>query len=327
MNQRLCFLTYLARSGSTLLASELDQYESIGVTLEENLPDGIKKGKPVKIKDSKALEDYLEEIYRDKKFQAWDIDKSRLKEAILGSYPFPLRYKDILNVIHYLYFAGNMPEMVIHKQGNYCLLIEKVRKEFPDAMILFIDRDPRAIHNSQKKSINSISEKFMNAGIVRFALTYKRMQEIIRRKGNDAFFYTINYEDLIKYPDQELKKILDFFQIRSAGKNTSKSYFSRIPGRQKHLHQNVPENYNSFGITRWKEELEDHRIAFLQTVLRRELLNKELEFFSMDRLPMKHKRIVFYWLLKYHFLYILLRMSNWNYFSLKRGAFRKFGYG
>lgn len=326
MNHRICFLTYLARSGSTLLASELDQYGLIGVTLEENLPDGIKRGKPLKIKDSKALANYLKEIYRDKKFQAWGISKAELKKAILESCSFPLRYGDILHIIHYLYFAENLPEMVIHKQGNYCLLIDKVRAEFPDALFLFIDRDPRAIYNSQKKSINSISEKLMNEGIVKFALTYKRMQKIIRHTNYEAFFYTINYEDLVECKAKELEKILNFLQLKSTKKDRKESYYSRIPEQQRHLHQNLGGNYNSSRTAGWKNELETHRIVFLQTALRRELMNKGLKFYSTGRLPMLQKLIFIYWLLKYYVFYNVLVMSNWNYFSFKKGKFRKFGY-
>lgn len=329
MNSCLCFLIYLARSGSTLLASELDRYESIGVTLEENVPDGIKKGKQIKIKDSKALTNYLEEIYNDTKFQAWGINKTELKNTILKSCLFPLRYRDILHAIHSLYFAEYKPDMIIHKQGNYCFFIEKVRMEFPMGKFLFIDRDPRAIHNSQKKNINSISEKSMNHGIIQFALIYKRMQQIIRYYRYDKFVYVLNYENLVNRNNEELQSILNFLEIKPTIKEEKKSYYSRIPEQQKPLHQNIRSNYNSSRTAGWRNELEPHRIAFLQTVLRKELLDKGFKLYSfpIHKFSMVQKMMFIYWLVRYLILYNLLRITHWNYFSFRKGAFRKFGYG
>jgi hypothetical protein len=43
-NRQIVFLTYISRSGSTLLARMLDEYQDIGVTIEAVLPDGIKGG-------------------------------------------------------------------------------------------------------------------------------------------------------------------------------------------------------------------------------------------------------------------------------------------
>ncbi|MFW5944567.1 MAG: sulfotransferase family protein [Bacteroidota bacterium] len=327
MKRQLCFLTYLARSGSTLLANELDQYESLGVTLEENLPDGIKNGRPIELKDINSLNDYLRAAYNDKKFLYWHIDEDKLKKAVLRNDRLPIRYRDILRAMHELYFAESGPEMVVHKQGNYCLLIDKVKAEFPEAKFLFIDRDPRAIHNSQRKNVRSSSLRFINRGIVRFALTYKRMQQIIRHQNRKSYFYVLHYEDLIKNKAHTLQKILRFFEINPAQKLKRQSYHSRIPEQQEHLHKNVGGSLNVDRTEAWKDELEVHRIAFLQSALKRELSTRGLEFRHGYRLSVFQKLIFIGWLIQYFFIYNLLRLTNWNYLSFRKGRFIKFGCG
>ena len=327
MNPNICFLIYLARSGSTLLASELDQYESIGVTLEENLPDGIKKGEPLKIENNEDLENCLNKIYRDEKFQAWGIDKTKLRNLLLKYSRFPLQYRDILINVYSLYFENTHPETVIHKQGNYALLIDKVRTEFPEALFLFVDRDPRAIHNSQIRYGKSTSGKLMNPGIVKFALTYKRMQNLIGHYMYEPFFYRVNYEDLIENKSEVLRRIIDFLGINTSKKKEKESYYSRIPEQQRHLHQNIQESYHLFRTTGWKEEMDSHRIVFLQVALRKELLDKNFEHYQPGRLSVLQKMIFIYWLIQYLLIYNLLILTNWNYFSLKKGRFRKFGCG
>ena len=82
MNQ-IVFLTYIPRSGSTYLAKLLDEYKDIGVTIEANIPDGIRNGK-CKIENYNDFEEYLKRLYRDEKFNYWNIDKDRLKKILIN---------------------------------------------------------------------------------------------------------------------------------------------------------------------------------------------------------------------------------------------------
>ena len=327
MNYRLYFLIHFARSGSTLLANELDKNNSIGVTIEENLADGIKKGKPVNLKNTRDLDDYLELLYKDEKFHFWNIEKNELRNHLLEACSFPLQFRDILQTIHSLYFEASRPEIVIHKQGNYSFFIGKVKTEFPKAGFLFIDRDPRAIYNSQKRSRKSTSSKSMNQGIVRFALSYKRMHQMIRRYISEDYFYSFKYENFIKNKISELQQLSDFLGIKPAENHKTESYSSRIPGPQKYLHQNVGGNYDLSRTEGWKKELENHRIVFLQTALKQELLEKDYGLNSTNSLRPFQKVKVMYWCIIFRIAYFLLKSTNWHYFSFRKGTFRKFGYG
>ena len=59
---KIVFLTYISRSGSTYLAKLLDEYNDIGVTIESQIPDGIGWGR-CNIKNSDDLEKYLKKLY------------------------------------------------------------------------------------------------------------------------------------------------------------------------------------------------------------------------------------------------------------------------
>ncbi len=327
MNYHLYFLIHFARSGSTLLANELDNHKSIGVTLEENLPDGIKRGKLLNIKDSKALDDYLKLLYNDEKFQFWNVEEYKLRNHLLTRFSFPLQYRDVLQAIHSLYFGGSNPKIIIHKQGNYTLLIEKVKAEFPEAGFVFIDRDPRAIHNSQKRYRKSTAGTFMNQGIVRFALSYKRMHQFLHGYIREPFFYSVNYENFIKNKTEELQKLTAFLGVKPDKNNNSKSYYSRIPEPQKRLHQNVEGSYNQSRTEGWRNELENHRIAFLQRTLKKELEEKDYRFYSANGLTPIQKMKLMYWLFKFRIVFRLLKLTNWHYFSFRKRKFKKFGYG
>ena len=64
----ICFLTYLNRSGSILLAKKLNEYQDISVGIEAEFIGGFNRGN-VEIRNQKELSDYLNKSYQIKKFE------------------------------------------------------------------------------------------------------------------------------------------------------------------------------------------------------------------------------------------------------------------
>lgn len=325
MPYKFVFLIYLARSGSTFLASELDKYHDVGVTIEENIPDGIKKGNRVIIRNEKEADQYLNQIYKDEKFKAWGIDKDKLRETLLEKLEFPFTFRDILPVIHYHYFSGVEPCIVFHKQGNYCLKINKVKKEFPDAGFLFIDRDPRAIYNSQQRNINSLTHKPMSTNVVKFSLVCKRVSQLARSYNEKSFFHTLNYEELINEPNEMIKNVLTSLGLNHIEKDDTKEYYSKIPDSQKGIHENILRNPDRTNIDKWQEELQSENIAFLQFALKKEIIKKGYPLKKKIYLTFWEKLRVMIWILWFSILYGLLRIFNWRYFSIRKLQFVSFG--
>jgi hypothetical protein len=325
MTYQCCFLIYLARSGSTLLAYHLNQYKQIGVTIEENIPETISQGKKFLINTEKELEEYLDRLYHDKKFKNWNIQRNTLKAHLLEHSDFPIRYRDFIKSIHELYFYGKMPEVVIHKRGDYCLRVEKVRRELPEAKFIFINRDPRAIYNSQRQNKNSITGKPMNQSIIVFALIYKRLHRYLRDKKKNNYLHSLNYEDFINAPDNEIKRIFHFLGLENVDKEQSQDYYNNIPDQQKELHSNVPGGFLSSRKEGWKTELKPHKRRFLQKTLKRELIENGYILEPSMNIKPKLKGLYFIWLLQYFFLLNLMKLTNWNFFSLKTMRFKKIG--
>jgi hypothetical protein len=272
----ITFLTYLSRSGSTLLASKLDKYSEIGVSIEENWEDGILKGK-VKLNCEEDLDQYLMNISASKKFKFWHIDSLELKKDLL-KLSFPISYKDVLAAIYKQFFGNDEIKYFIHKKGAYFMHYKKVLRIFPDAKILFIDRDPRGIYNSQKKSIDSITGKCMRSNPVRFAIYYKKSRLVVNRILNKPFFLKTSYEKLITDEKDELSRILKFIGLKRISTiNQSNDYFNKIPETQRHLHGNIKKDkIVKQRMQGWQKELDDCDVAFLQCVLKKEI--KELDY-------------------------------------------------
>lgn len=173
---KIVFLTYISRSGSTYLAKLLDEYNDIGVTIESQIPDGIRWGR-CNIKNSDDLEKYLKKLYSYEKFNYWNIKKSRLKKILMNS-DFPIKFNIVLPIILNEYFRNISATTWIYKAGYYVNYIKDLKKIFPEAKILHIIRDPRAIYSSQRVFTAIKNKKPITASVIPFTKNYNRITTI-----------------------------------------------------------------------------------------------------------------------------------------------------
>ena len=269
MNKQIVFLTYLNRSGSTLLSKKLDEFDSIDVGIEEDFPDGIRRGK-VSITNKDELREYLNVLSSSKKYDYWDINIRTLEEHLMEE-KFPLTYGDVLSKLLEIYFSKSLSSVVLHKKSLYFLYHSKIRRLFPSSKMIFIARDPRAIYNSQRKSTNSTDGKQMQNSIFHFAMNYKISMSFLSDWVNRSYFLLLRYEDLLRNEDVVVNQILNFLSV-DRKKGSKPSYFDKIPESQLHLHSNVKEGTNKLDrIDAWTHELATFEQKFLQIVLSSEI--------------------------------------------------------
>jgi len=277
MKENICFLTYMTRSGSTLLARELDKYKTVGVTIEDDIPDGLLDGEKVFIENEKRLEEYLNVLFSRPKFRFWNISRNHLQKKFQEEATYPLHIGDILRKLYEIYFLGQNLDIRIHKKGRYYLKIEEVRNYFPEAKFIHLKRDPRAIFNSQKKSKDSRTGKKMNKNVIAFSLGYRKMYNIIRQYENTNFFYALKYEDLISNTEDEIEQLLNFLEVDNREKDNN-DYYDKIPDSQKPLHSNVKYPPIEQRKTSWTEELAEAEIAILEFCLKKEISDEGYVF-------------------------------------------------
>ncbi len=270
---KIHFLTHMARSGSTLLARELDRYSNVSVTIEENLPDGIARGAKVLLRNPGDLDAYLDQAWHDDKLVSWGVDRHTLRRELMESHHFPFFFRDILSALTRLYFQENPPQCVIHKKGPYYLHAEAVRRAFPGSRMVHVDRDPRAIYNSQKRTRQSDGAGSMAEPVVTFAFQYLASCEVMERNQGEPDFLVVRYENLLDDPEGETLRILNFLGQKPGSREQSR-YVGRIPSDQQHMHGNLDKDMMDGRRSAWKEELAPEEIVFLQKALKRTLQKK-----------------------------------------------------
>ena len=123
------------------------------------------------IRNDVELDEYLGRLYSNSKFKNWGIDKGDMREE-LQKIDYPITFRDILPTALGLYFGDSFAEIWIYKNNLYRQYIESLLKIFPGSKFIFITRDPRAIYNSQRISIDSITSKPMVSNCADFVHIY-----------------------------------------------------------------------------------------------------------------------------------------------------------
>lgn len=268
---RIVFLSYLNRSGSTYLATRLNRYSDIVVGLETKIKDGIYKGKEVYLHNESDLDEYLKHLKADIKYASWGVDDQKLKKRIINNHKFPITFKEIL-YNSFLEMEDDDDKIFIHKNGHYLFHYNRTKKIFPKAKFIYVRRDPRAIFNSQKKSIDSTKHTVMQTDVVKFALSIKYSYSKVDKLINNPDVYLVFYESLLKNEVTEISKILTFIDSDGCiSKDKYIPYSNRIPNEQKHLHKNISSNPDLKRIDSWKSDLSDDEIVFINNVLSKEL--------------------------------------------------------
>lgn len=283
---QLVFLCYMSRSGSTFLAKELNKYKDILVGIEGEFNDGFYKPFP-SIDNNESLYNYIESTYNStfSKIKYWNIDKNKLF-LYLKEKKYPITFKNFLYGILNLYFNGiENNEIVIHKAGIYHKYIDKIRSEFGDVKFIFINRDPRSIYNSQKKTTGSESGNPFTTSIEAFVKKYKDEHHLLKKHIGKDYLYILKYEDLIKSKEHVLEKIIKFVGSEGVKNDTrmEKEYYERIPEKQKIMHLKLKEKADTSRISPWKNELTLKENYILQKYLKVYIDYWKYENFNIDK--------------------------------------------
>jgi hypothetical protein len=286
MNYRpIHFLVYLNRSGSTLLAKELNKLKDIAVGIEEGISSSVDNS--FQITDEAELRTFIDDCYKDYKFKSWKLDRDELFNKLYGL-EYPIDYSVFLSTALEEYFKDDPAKVLIHKSRTFYSQIGKESEMFPESKSIIMIRDPRAIFSSQRKSVDSRTGEIMNDDVINFCVSYKRviskLNHLIKSKKARDRVLPIKYENLVSEHSfhQELTKITDFLNVSPVKSKGGDNYFNKIPEEQKHLHANVAKKPLHNRIDAWKEELPTNDSVFIKCALK-----KEIRKFSYNRLTPK----------------------------------------
>ncbi len=210
---KMFFIVGRGRSGTSLLVSMLDQHSKIVIP-----PEAVfimllysKYSKNKKLKKEKIFSFY-NDIWIERWLEKWDLNKNELKKDFL-SLPENASFNDLCKIIYYNYAKKRKKDgdyIIGDKNPQYSLFLKELILLFPEAKFIHIIRDYRDNILSFKKVRFDL--KFTTALAYRWVRYNK---DILKMKNKyPEKFISVQYEQLLKEPKQELIKICDFLSIK-----------------------------------------------------------------------------------------------------------------
>jgi len=207
------------RSGTSLLRLIITCHENMVIPPEGHFLLWM-YDKYSRWKENDDLNLFLDDLYKTKKFETWNIDKNEL--YVFLKEKNPLNYANLIAYI-YIFYGLKIKKNIKQWGDKNGLWIEKLKllpEIYPNAKYIHIIRDGRDVATSylelNKKKPNSIYYPKLPNDIEEIAILWSRNINYIKNflhtipNGN---FIKIKYEDLVINHEIEIAKVMNFLDL------------------------------------------------------------------------------------------------------------------
>lgn len=268
----LFFILSRPRTGSTLLRTMLDAHPNLLVPPESQFIVNLyPRYRHVTFWDDAITERFVEDLLRQHLFETWGIPPGELKQIVLrgGS---EQRYETVCRQI-YLAYRSIYPKsnilLIGDKNPGYALHAPLLARIFPEARFVHLVRDYRDNHLS-----------LVNAGfeLPLIGFTSAKWRHFFRRIETVAAqhperFLRVRYEDLVRTPEQELRKLCHFLAV--PWHSSMLRHHEKAPELVEahggpvfdRLHKGLLQPVSDVGTGRWKAALSPLEIEIADLVV------------------------------------------------------------
>jgi hypothetical protein len=255
----IVFLVYESRSGSTRLATQLDRFSDIGVSVESDLMRILLTNRDNLMRAASAEEQIA--ILENAKGRFASLGVNRDLMRIQGSSPRFQGVEAIARAVLSAYFERTAPHAKawILKDGADGFVINQLGKEFPQAKFLHVLRDGRAVLNSKLSAVRPYGR---GERMARDPLTSaKAWCALVRHFDNYSKRHpdrckVIRYEDMVADEARELGRVREFLGLPTDVLLTKEStFYDRMPSAERDIHRLVQGAPITKRTTAWRDEL------------------------------------------------------------------------
>ena len=240
---RLVFIDYLSRSGSTIVCSELHKIKDLNVTPE--FRTGIFRDPYVENESIETYENHWRELLAHPKNQRF-VGLTQEENISIASH-----FDAIEKLLDMAKFLSNDGEICIKGGGYFTIYWDKYLKSNKDHRLIYIYRDPRAIYSSQKRSIDSLKSKPMKTSLIRFVYEVLLYNKFSIRESYKRSVYRVKFEEFVANKEVLIKDLCNWLDVGFCI-DPKKNYFDVINNEERYLHENIKKplksEYNTLNL-------------------------------------------------------------------------------
>ncbi|MCU0370953.1 MAG: sulfotransferase [Bacteroidales bacterium] len=209
----LFFIIGRPRSGTTLLRILFEAHPNVVIPPESPIIISLyKKYTHVTFWDEKIIWEFTEDVFKQRYFDKWLIDKDVLYKNLLGEQgesSFQQMFRVVCLSYHSLYAKEDI-QLIGDKNPAYSLYPGRIHELFPESGIIHITRDYRDNYLSLVRV--NFEVPIVPLVVYRWKFAYRRMQKV--KKKHPDLFYSLKYEDLASDPEKKFREICGFLGLK-----------------------------------------------------------------------------------------------------------------
>jgi hypothetical protein len=286
MTHRPIFIVGPGRSGTTLMRSILSAHSRIAVTPETHFmaradANGLVNGAP------SDFETFWSRYIAWVRFQDLDIDPDRCRMLIeeRGDRSF----RGIFDVVLTVYLERTGKARVGEKTPGHSLYLDQLLNWYPDAQVIVMQRDPRAVVASQLGTAY-VQERMTPAarrsawiyGARRYQVAWyarnwcNHFEDRLRRFDGDRRFHRVIYERLVSTVEDEVRAVCNFLNepfehtmLTDRGRDSvplpsGRAANERLGEWQREHHARTREPITADSLQKWRSILRRPEVAMIE---------------------------------------------------------------
>lgn len=273
------FILGCPRSGTTLLRLMLTSHSKICIPPESNfIMDLFPEWNNAAFHNKYQIDCALKALYDNDKFPEWDIPRNLIKNRLLSRLPFD--FAGFVNQI-YLCYMEKLGKSGVwgDKNPGYIHHLDKIIQLFPNAKIIHMVRDGRAVFSSglkanKIKSDLGLPPKFSGDAFSSY-LSWKTALDSAKNKSGLPNFYEIKYENLLDRPSAVLGKVCTFLNVQFEKQMLAYSLQNKehnlVPKHRIYWHMNTLRSLDSERANAWQKELPRKDILHYELIAKHKL--------------------------------------------------------
>jgi hypothetical protein len=206
------FIIGRPRSGTTLLRVLFEAHPHVLIPPESPFIISLyKKYGKVTYWDEPVIHEFCEDLFRQRYFDKWLIDKDVLVKNLLEARG-ENTFQDMVRKVCLSYtsvFDKEEIRLIGDKNPAYSLFIERIHELFPEAKIIHITRDYRDNYLSLTKV--NFEVPIVPLVVYRWKFAYRRVQKL--KKKCPDLIYSLKYEDLATDPEKQFREVCRFLGL------------------------------------------------------------------------------------------------------------------
>lgn len=199
------FVVGMPRSGTTLVSAMLSAHPKIAISPETHfLRRWLRDYAHLDVRRPEAFHHFWYDFSQSKHFSDLQLDRDVTRQRILA-----LPVHDFRHIFMTLLqsYAGSLGKTRWgEKTPMHELYIDQLLHWFPQAKIIYVLRDPRAVIASLLKV------PWATRTVEDYALRWRASVQNIGYRSTDARVYVVNYEKLVQAPQLELLQLCGFVE-------------------------------------------------------------------------------------------------------------------